>query len=175
MGKTLLTLGCCWVFLSANAQGIGEVHAAPGMPVHLQRGIPTVPARRHPVATAAGAIGKVPPPVLARFWQLPDTAKLRAVQPLHRFFSSQAKYPTTTLQAQVEGKIYARLTVLADGTVSAVAITRRDFLGEPDPLTAAKGIADLDAEVTRVMKLIRFEPGSAASDTVTVTTMFRMQ
>lgn len=170
----LLVFGVCWMGAVAKAQGSGAVYAAPGMPVHLQRGIPTIPARRHAVAPAAGAISK-PPPVLARFWQLPDTAKLRAAQPLYRFFSSQAKYPTTTLRAQVEGKIYAQLTVLADGTVSTVAITRRDFLGESDPLTAAKGIADLDAEVIRVMKLVRFAPGGAASDTVTVTTMFRMQ
>jgi len=169
----LLVFGMYWD--GAAAQGRGEVYAAPGMPVHLQRGIPTVPARRHLVATAAGTISKPLSPVLARFWQLPDSAKLRAVQPLHRFVSSQAKYPAATLRAQVEGRIYARLTVLADGTVSQVAITRRDFLSEPDPLTAAKGIADLDAEVTRVMKLVRFEPSGAASDTVTVTSMFRMQ
>ena len=115
-------------------------------------------------------------PILTRFWQLKsDTVKLIAAQPFYRFTSSKLKYPANTLRAQIEGKVYARLTVLASGTVSGVTITRREIIGEADPLYSVKGIAELDAEVVRVMKLVRFEPGSAASDTITVTSVFQIQ
>lgn len=169
----LLLLIPCWS-LAAKAQGTGEVYAAPGMRVHLQRGLPTVPARpRRPLVNPVSAAQSFSP-VMPRFWHAPDSVKLKVAQPFYQFTGSKLTYPTTTLRAEIEGHFSARLTVLADGSVGSVAITKREITGDAIPLYYARGLKDLEAEIVRVMKLVRFEPG-AAIDTTTVTSRFRMQ
>jgi outer membrane biosynthesis protein TonB len=171
--KPLLLLCLGWS-IAVRAQGTGGTYSAPGMPLHLQRGTQTVPTRRQPIVTVSRSITSPSSSILTRFWHEADTAGLIAAQPFYRFTSSKLKYPANSLRAQVEGKFSARLTIGSDGAVNKVEITRRVMIGEMDPLYAAKGLAELDSEITRVMKLARFEPGVAA-DTVTVTSVFRIQ
>ena len=70
------------------------------------------------------------------------------------------------------------LTVLANGTVSWVTITRRELTKEmvreyngPEKL----GKAALDQEVLRIAQALRFEPSTAAVDTVTIAQSFSIQ
>jgi hypothetical protein len=144
------------------------------MRVHLQRGLPTVPAKlRNPLVKPA-SVAQPFSPVMPRFWHAADSLKLKAAQPFYQFTGSKLVYPTNTLRAEIEGNFSARLTVLADGSVGSVIIAKREILGDAIPLYYARGLTDLEAEIVRVMKLVRFEPG-AALDTITVTSRFRMQ
>jgi hypothetical protein len=172
--KITLLLLCVGLGFVAKAQATGEVYAAPGMRVHLQRGLPTVPAR--PRNPPAKPVSDVQPfsPVVPRFWHAADSVKLKIAQPFYQFTGSKLRYPANTMRAEIAGNFSARLTVMADGSVGSVVVTRRELVGDAVPLYYARGLTDLETEIVRVMKLVRFEPGAAA-DTITVTSRFRMQ
>ncbi len=97
---------------------------------------------------------------------------------MRQFFASHLKYPATTINAGISGRLYVHLTVLANGTVGKAFIARReltketegDYAGPVDP-----GKVALDQEMLRVVQALRFEPSAAASDTVTVAQAFSIQ
>lgn len=151
----------------ARAQGSSEVYAAPGMAVRLQ--CPVLPVPRKPLAATPLS------PILARFWNLPDSVMSEAARPFFQFAGSHIKYPANSLRAGVSGKISATLIVLANGAVSQVRITKRELVEEGGPGTATLGVAALDAELTRVLKALRFEPSARAKDSVSVTQAFSIQ
>ncbi|MBH8557040.1 energy transducer TonB [Hymenobacter negativus] len=165
----LTAIGCVLGHL-AHAQ----TYAAPGMPLHLQRGLPVVSALPPKPPTKSETVAQPLSPVIPRFWHAPDSVKLKAAKPFYQFTGSKLTYPANTMRAEIEGNFSARLTVMTDGSVGSVIITRREVIGDAVPLYYARGLTDLEAEIVRVMKLVRFEPGAAA-DTITITSRFRMQ
>lgn len=163
---------------SFAAQAQGGAYSAPGMPLHLQHGVPVVPVRPVRKTAAAPPLSSVlkAAPVLPRFWQLTDSARKKASAQLNQFASSQAKYPHNTLHAGIDGIVYVRLTVGSDGTVTQADIIRRTLSAEGGDVTySEKGKADLDAEVLRVARALRFQPSVTAADTVTISQRFVMQ
>ena len=171
----------CSFCLAAKAQATGDMYAAPGMSVKLQRGVPVSPTRLKARPKSGTAASKAPSsPVLSRFWHQADTAvaKYRLYQLFHQTASRQLKYPQNSLRAGLEGKIYVRLTILADGSVGQAIVTRRELASwhkEEDKKLSDLGKADLDAEVLRVMRSVHFEPSKMASDTVTIASGFAIQ
>lgn len=158
---------------TAHAQRSGEgVYAAPGMSVKLQR-TPPVPARRSAIASNSVASSLAP-----RFWQQPDSSKNKSAREFYRLINSHTKYPTTTLRAQVDGKIYVRLTVLPNGEISKADIVRRElnenYAVAIDEGLSTKGKLDLDAEAIKGIQGIRFVAGKT-TDTVTVARKFIIQ
>ena len=163
---------------SFAAQAQGGSYSAPGMPLHLQYGVPVVPARPVRRTAAAKPLSSVPKasPILPRFWQLTDSARKQASAQLNQFASSQAKYPSNTLRAGIDGIVYVRLTVASNGAVTQADIIRRTLSAEGGDVTySEKGKADLDTEVLRVARALRFQPSAAGADTVTISQRFVMQ
>ena len=175
MKAALLIVPLCAVALAAQAQGTGEVYAAPGMAVRVPRRLSPAPTQHRPAGVLKHLV-PVASPVLPRFWQKTDTAKSRAAYQLYQVTGSQLKYPANTLRAGIDGVLYVRLTIAADGTVSQADITRRELKAEGgDASYFEKGKTDIDAEVLRVAKTLRFKPSSLAIDTVTITQRFVIQ
>lgn len=173
----LLFFVCFCLSLSAKAQGTGEVYAAPGMPVRLQRPMVAPVLKRGNTGLATAKINDaITSPVFTRFWHQPEPGRTSAAAAYYRFQNQQVRYPSTSLRAGVGGKISARLTVLANGKVSAVAILRRELDEAVPSLNASSPAAEaaLEAEVIRVVSQIRFEPGTG-TDTVTVSQRFRFE
>lgn len=154
---------------SAQAQTTEDAYAAPGVPTRVQSRVQLTSAvLRAPLIS----------PVLPRYWHQADSAKIRAAQPMYRFIGGHVKYPATTLSAGLSGRIYVRLTVLAGGTVGEAVITRRELSKETErgydgPVDPGK--AALDKEALRIVQALRFEPGPAAVDTVTIVQSFSIQ
>ena len=160
---------------SSQAQGTGEVYAAPGMAVRLPGRINPAPAKSRPTAKGQGIIAEASP-VLPRFWHQTDTARNRSAWQLYRFTNSQAKYPSNTLRAGIDGIIYVRLTVMADGSVGGAEIIRRKLMEQGgDDSYSERGRAALDTEVLRVTQILRFAPSSMRADTVIISHRFVMQ
>ncbi|OGX85130.1 hypothetical protein BEN47_02000 [Hymenobacter lapidarius] len=114
--------------------------------------------------------------MLPRFWQQTDTARRRESHQFYHFINSQLKYPGNTLRAGIDGILYVHLTIAATGAVSQAMIKRRELKAEGgEDSYAEKGYADLDAEVLRVARFLRFQPNGAATDTITIAYRFRMQ
>ena len=172
--ETIVLRFCLNLF--SKAQGTGEVYAAPGMPVRLQRPIAPVLKRGNTGLATAKINDAITSPVFTRFWHQPEPGRTSAAAAYYRFQNQQVRYPSISLRAGVGGKISARLTVLANGKVSAVAILRRELDEAALSLNASSPAAEaaLEAEVIRVVSQIRFEPGTG-TDTVTVSQRFRFE
>lgn len=180
MKYVLLLPAFCLAFSGVKAQaGSGRVFAAPGMSVKLQPGLPQpVPRKRVSPAPKPQVVRPaVNSPVLPRFWHATtDTARSSGAHQVYRFAASTTLYPPSTIRAGIDGLMYVRLTIAADGTVSQAIITRRalnDSGGDDAYFKQAR--ADLDAEVLRTMRGLRFKPSKADGDTVTLTQRFVVQ
>ena len=104
-----------WLLLVLLLEGMvgrawAQVYAAPGMPVHLSR-------RPEPLKPKALPRPEVAP-VAVRFWKLKDSAYVKAATPFYRYVSQHMKWPVTTLQAGIEGRIYVRVILTPVGTVA---------------------------------------------------------
>ncbi|WP_201982123.1 energy transducer TonB [Hymenobacter rubidus] len=102
-------------------------------------------------------------PLLPRFWQLADSAeRMDATEVFSQYFRHFIQYPALALQAGVGGTLYALLTVLPDGRVGGISITRRDLGAGAPPV---KAVMALDAELQRVAWQLRFKPALPRTDT----------
>ena len=97
---------------------------------------------------------------------------------MRQFIASHLKYLVTTIYVGIGGQIYVHPAVLAKGTVRQASITRRELTKEtargcnmPEKL----GKTALDQEVLRITQALRFEPGPAAVNTVTIAQSFSIQ
>ncbi|MET4073241.1 hypothetical protein [Hymenobacter sp. UYCo722] len=185
MRLLLLAALFCLAWCSAMGQNGGGIYAAPGMPLHVQRGVPKSPrpVKKAGVSTAkrkadtANATAPIVSPVFARFWHLAGLQGAQAGQLYYRFQQQNIRYPVTSLRAGVGGTVAARLTVLPDGRVGTVQITRRVYDSAVASIEAPSLAAEaaLDAEFIRVVSQLKFEPAAIPADTVTVNQRFVMQ
>ncbi|AHJ97911.1 energy transducer TonB [Hymenobacter swuensis] len=76
------------------------------------------------------------------------------------------RYPAQALRAQVAGKITMRLTINAAGLVSDVEETKNTI-----PV-GATGRDEMVQQVAVVLRQLRFEPGTTASEELTITYQF---
>ncbi|MBD2721230.1 energy transducer TonB [Hymenobacter armeniacus] len=107
--------------------------------------------RTQPVPAPAGSL-----PLLPRFWHLADSAeRTDAAEIFQQFLRQFIQYPVLALKAGVGGVIYAMLTVLPDGRVSSISVTRRALTSGAPPI---KAVLALDAELLRVAWQLRFKP-----------------
>ena len=181
----LLLLLCLGWSVTARAQGTGGTYSAPGMPVHLQHGIliaPVRPPKRIVPITKKGdgvlaASRPINSPVFLRFWHQSEPARSQATRTYYQFQQQHIKYPVTSLRAGIGGTIAARLTILPDGKVVKVTITRHILDEGVASIDAPSSVAEtaLDAEVMRVVYQMRFEPSTIPADTVTVIQRFVFQ
>ncbi|MDO7852639.1 energy transducer TonB [Hymenobacter convexus] len=181
-GVVAVVLGGSVGLCSVAAQQRDEVYASPGMAVRVP-GVVRAPAPRPGRKTATTVVKKPLPaapaflpinsPVFRRFWHLEEPARSQAGRNYYQFQRQNVKYPATSLRAGVGGSVAALLTVLPNGKVGAVRITRRllDATASIDGATPAAEAA-LDAEVIRVVSQMQFEPAAISADTVTVIQRF---
>ncbi|MFC6223194.1 energy transducer TonB [Hymenobacter artigasi] len=147
------------------AQGSGEVYAAPGMRVHLQRSLPAAPARSHIVPTKTGMPIPLTSPILARFWHEADSgARQAGYAQFIRTIQHLTKYPVPALRAQTEGRIFVRAIISADGIPAKIEVVKRNMTAG----ASEESLSLLDAESIRVIKSMKFEPKANGADTVTV-------
>lgn len=170
----------------AVAQQRGEVYAAPGMPVRIQ-GPVTAPASRparkaiplsvNKAEAMAPAFQPITSPTFPRFWHEAEPVRSQAGRNYYQFQRQNIKYPVTSLRAGVGGSVAALLTVLPNGKVGVVRITRRVLDESATSIEAPTPAAEeaLDAEVIRVASQMRFEPSALSEDTVTVIQRFVFQ
>lgn len=118
------------------------------------------------------------PTEMSRFWHQQSSSKVQSAQVFYQFINRDAKYPSTTLRAQVDGVIYIRMIVLPDGSLAKAEIVGRElneeFADLKNGVLMAKAKADLDAEALRPFRSVRFERGRT-TDTITVSRKFVMQ
>ena len=175
--KTVLLAAFVSASRAVQAQGTGEMYAAPGMPVRLQRPIIAPVLKRGNTGLATAEINDaISSLVFTWFWHQSELGRTSAAAVYYRFQNQQVRYPSISLRAGVGGKISARLTVLANGKVGAVAILCRELDEAALSLNASSPAAEaaLEMEVIRVVSQMRFEPG-IDTDTVTVTQRFRFE
>ena len=161
MRRVLLTALCCGLCRVAQAQ----TYSAPGMPLHLQRRLP-------PASTKA-----LQPFISPRFWKLRDSAYVKAATPFYKYVGSGFKWPNSTFEAGIEGRVVVRLILAPDGTVVHAEIAQRDLkqaAGYIEEEGLDRGIAALEAEALQFMKKLRFE-SAATSDTISVPLSIKMQ
>ncbi|MBJ6109163.1 hypothetical protein JAO73_09085 [Hymenobacter sp. BT523] len=107
--------------------------------------------RTQAVPVPAGSL-----PLLPRFWHLADSAeRTDAAEIFQQYLQQFIQYPVLALKAGVGGVIYAMLTVLPDGRVSSISVTRRALTSGAPPIKAVRA---LDAELLRVAWQLRFKP-----------------
>jgi outer membrane biosynthesis protein TonB len=185
-----------WV--SCLLVGVVVLHTA--LPTHAQRssGRRPAPVKRTGRVKAVKPAPKVaaPPapvvsngPLLPRFWALADSAeRIESAAVFSQYLSHFVQYPSTALQAGVRGTIHVLLSVLPDGRVERIAVTRRDLDSPsegavaPNEMATAKAVQQLDAELQRVVWQLRFKPATmrtdsttAQADTVTISHRFTPQ
>jgi len=175
MKTLLLTVLFISTRMATQAQGTGEIYAAPGMAVRVPSRINPAPAKSRPTVVVRGT-ATVVSTKLPRFWHQTDTARNHSAWLLHQFARPHINNPFNTLLAGIEGIIYVRLTVMADGSVRRTEIIRRNLTEEGGNASYSEsGRGALDAEVLRVTQALRFSPSSARADTVTISHRFVMQ
>ena len=157
------------VELRAQERGVGEgdVYAAPGMMVKVRRTVlidTTAKPKPKPVLSSI---------ILKRFWNNADIFKQAEYDAFIRELYSHIKYPSSSLRDQVEGTILLQLTVSNDGTVKDVALKKKELVWVGEASSKAKDA--LGEEAMRIARTLRFEPGSIASDNVTVPVKFTIQ
>jgi len=140
--------------------GLGCEASAQGRAKRLSLSKPEKAARL--AATApAGTM-----PLLPRFWQMADSAeRTDAAEVFHYYLQHFIHYPALAFDAGLGGAIYALLTVLPDGRVSSISITRRELSSASPPV---KAVMALDAELQRVALQLRFKPAAPRADSVDV-------
>ncbi|MFD2717711.1 energy transducer TonB [Hymenobacter monticola] len=127
---------------------------------HAQAGRKVPPRRIKPNAAPAAPVGTLP--LLPRFWQLADSAeRADAAEVFNQYLQQFIAYPALALQAGVGGAIYALLTVLPDGRVGGISITRRELSAGSPPI---KAVLALDAELQRVAWQLQFKPALPRAD-----------
>ncbi|MBF9220401.1 hypothetical protein I2H31_04730 [Hymenobacter sp. BT662] len=110
------------------------------------------PARKA-AALPAPVVGTAP--LLPRFWLLTDSVeRAESAAVFTQYLQHFITYPASALRAGVGGVIYALLTVLPDGRVGGISITRRDLSAGSPPI---KAVLALDAELQRVAWQLRFK------------------
>jgi outer membrane biosynthesis protein TonB len=158
MRKQLFTgvLGC--LALCAQAQRkVEAVYAAPGMPVHLQRGLPKeVPRNKKPFLTES----------MPRFWLETDSAlQLKGMNQVLNAVLSRITFPKAAMIEGVKGQILVRAILSPEGVPMMPEVVRRSSTFE----AVDKKVVDLlDAETIRVVQLLRFKPKPGTPDTLTV-------
>jgi outer membrane biosynthesis protein TonB len=164
--KLLLLFCLIWSF-TVQAQSSGNSYSAPGMPLHLQHGVPVVPARSIRKTAAAERLHSVPKasPILARFWHETDSgARQAGYAQFIRTIQHLTKYPVPALRAQTEGRIFVRAIISADGIPAKIEVVKRNMTAG----ASEESLSLLDAESIRVIKSMKFEPKANGADTVTV-------
>lgn len=167
------------------------LHASP--PAHAQqsrtrRPVSAKPARKIATAPAppAPVVGKAP--LLTRYWSLADSAeRVESAAVFSQYINHFLQYPPTALQGGIMATIHALISVLPDGRVESISVTRRD-LAEPsegtvkNELATAKAVQEMDAELRRVVWQLRFKPAAVQADstgtradTVTISHRFAPQ
>lgn len=165
MKKQLLAgaLWCVAQFAYAQSND-GVVHAAPGMLVHLQHGLPTEAARvKKPSLTDA----------MPRFWVETDLVLQRkgANQVLNAV-RSRIRFPKAAMIDGVNGQILVRAILSSEGVPMLTKVVQRSSTLE----AVDKEIVDLlDAETIRVVQLLRFKPKAGKADTLTIPMSFFFQ
>lgn len=158
MVKLLMVSALCCLALCAEAQQKGSaVYAAPGMPVHLQHGLPAEAARlRKPFLTEA----------MPRFWLETDSAlQTKGLNQVLNAVRSRVSFPRAAMVDGVKGQILVRAVLSPDGVPMTPKVVRRSSTLE----AVDKKIVDLlDAETIRVVQLLRFKPKAGTPDTLTV-------
>ncbi|MBO2011140.1 hypothetical protein [Hymenobacter negativus] len=148
---------------AAKAQGSGEVYAAPGMRVHLQTRALPKKGRAKPAAI---------PAIVPRFWHSADsvawqTGYIQYLQALQHFM----KFPVEALREQVEGRLFVRAILSAEGLPIKVEVVKRNLT-----TTASHAILNaFDAEAARVVGALRFEPKAGLPDTIIIQMSYFMQ
>lgn len=137
------------------------------MPLHVQRQPPS--AQKAAAATQSY--------VVPRFWKLKDSAYVKAAVPFYQYVGRRFTWPSSTLNAGIEGQITVRLILLPDGSVGRAEIAQlalKQAEGYIPEEGLAKGTAALEAEALLFMKKLRFEP-AVTNDTIAVPLSLKMQ
>ncbi|GAA4023569.1 hypothetical protein GCM10022409_04290 [Hymenobacter glaciei] len=176
MKSFVLLLALSGFRVVAHAQSREVIYTAPGMPLHLQRGVPVgSPQSRKPRVKQLAVDSSQ---TFARFWDKPSALHQQSAQVFWQAINRETKYPSTTLRAQIEGTIYVQLIVLADGSIAKAEIIKRQLNEEladnSNTKVLAKAKDDLDAEALKPLAHIRFAAG-AKIDTIVVPRRFVMQ
>lgn len=146
------------------------------LPAHAQhsnarRPTPARPPRKiapAPTPEAAKA------PLLTRYWLLTDsTERVESAGVFSQYINHFVQYPPTALQVGIMATIHALISVLPDGRVGSIAVTRRDLAEAPEAaakneLATAKAVQELDAELQRVVWQLRFKPATIQEDSTGV-------
>lgn len=117
--------------------------------------------------------------VLPRYWTATDSAQRAAgqAQVQHMLWRYQGTRATVWRSAGELGfqsvLLRLHLTINADGTIRATAVTRRDVVVD-DPANGPSAAQLFIDEANRVLQKVKFTPSATATDTVSVVVEYRL-
>ena len=155
--------------LCVGAVSQAQVYSAPGMPLSLHGSSVAQAAKIKALAVKKPFVG-------VRFWQLKDSARVKAATDFYRFLQSQFRWPSTTISNGVEGRVSVRLLLLPNGSIQEASIIGRE-LEQANGYPAgdfSKGSEALDAAIALFAKKLRFEPATT-TDTMRFSINFRLE
>jgi TonB family protein len=161
--KTMLLVTLTVASAAARAQNTEGLHVAPGMMVH-----PPTKGRAKDVKPVVLA---PPEPLLPRFWHGPGTeAQAAGLAQVYYFVRYNTRYPGPALAIRFEGKVTVRAVINAAGELVSTEIIDRH-----EPVIAQQEAANsLEAEALRVVRLMKFQPGTEAREALTIPLIYSL-
>ena len=167
----LLTGLLCGFGMSAKAQATGELYAAPGMRVQVQKVVPVQSARFRP-RTIAAVKKDLLIPILSRYWHSSDSLvrNYGYAQTMH-YIIQNAKCPADAKWSELKGRVYLTALLSPEGKVINYAVAFRAWtLGSKsiDEQLPTHNEHLLIDEAIRVFRSMKFEPQTGPTDTLTI-------